>query len=196
MELCNFTSDTNNVYVNGLFPCSETFTIIDNFLQGYGVYIFFATMMMLSLPYLYFLLPETKNVPLYVFLLCETPGPFIMCSSPARKWTDCLPPASSRGKQIKSWWPIFAQPAALTSTHEALRWIQRKRELALSSTMNKLVDMVRRLVNYKHSWIRVDSGLFGISGGWTLYSDVQAITSSREERIYMATSSLLSMNEP
>jgi len=32
--------------------------------MGYGVYIFFATMMILSIPYLYLLLPETKNVPL------------------------------------------------------------------------------------------------------------------------------------
>jgi hypothetical protein len=51
------------------FLASHTFTIINNFLQGYGVYIFFATMMMLSIPFMYFLLPETKNVPLYVFLL-------------------------------------------------------------------------------------------------------------------------------
>jgi hypothetical protein len=34
--------------------------------QGYGVYMFFATMTMLSIPYLYFLLPETENVPLYI----------------------------------------------------------------------------------------------------------------------------------
>jgi len=32
--------------------------------MGYGVYMFFATMMILSIPYLYFFLPETKNVPL------------------------------------------------------------------------------------------------------------------------------------
>ncbi|KAI5480531.1 MFS transporter, quinate permease [Pseudohyphozyma bogoriensis] len=32
--------------------------------MGYGVYLFFATMMILSLPYIVFLLPETKNVPL------------------------------------------------------------------------------------------------------------------------------------
>jgi sugar porter (SP) family MFS transporter len=32
--------------------------------MGYGVYLLFASMMILSIPYLYFLLPETKNVPL------------------------------------------------------------------------------------------------------------------------------------
>jgi hypothetical protein len=32
--------------------------------MGYGVYIFFATLMILSMPYVYFLIPETKNVPL------------------------------------------------------------------------------------------------------------------------------------
>lgn len=30
--------------------------------MGWGVYIFFATMMVLSVPYIVFLLPETKNV--------------------------------------------------------------------------------------------------------------------------------------
>ncbi|KAI5474883.1 MFS transporter, quinate permease [Pseudohyphozyma bogoriensis] len=32
--------------------------------MGYGVYLFFATMMVLSIPYLVFFLPETKNIPL------------------------------------------------------------------------------------------------------------------------------------
>jgi hypothetical protein len=32
--------------------------------MGYGVYIFFATLMILSMPYVYFLVPETKGVPL------------------------------------------------------------------------------------------------------------------------------------
>jgi len=42
--------------------------------MGYGVYIFFATMMMLSIPYLYFLLPETKNVPLEEMNRLFAPG--------------------------------------------------------------------------------------------------------------------------
>lgn len=32
--------------------------------MGYGVYMFFASLMFLSIPYVYFLIPETKNVPL------------------------------------------------------------------------------------------------------------------------------------
>jgi len=32
--------------------------------MGYGVYIFFATMMVISIPFIFFFLPETKNVPL------------------------------------------------------------------------------------------------------------------------------------
>lgn len=31
--------------------------------QGYGVYLFFGTMMMLSIPFIVFLLPETMHVP-------------------------------------------------------------------------------------------------------------------------------------
>jgi hypothetical protein len=50
-----------------MFSYFPFFAVINNFPQGYGVYIFFATMMVLSIPFLYLLLPETKNVPLYVF---------------------------------------------------------------------------------------------------------------------------------
>jgi hypothetical protein len=32
--------------------------------RGYGVYLFFATMQVLSIPYIVFLLPETRNIPL------------------------------------------------------------------------------------------------------------------------------------
>jgi hypothetical protein len=32
--------------------------------MGYGVYLFFATLMIISAPYVYFLVPETKGVPL------------------------------------------------------------------------------------------------------------------------------------
>lgn len=32
--------------------------------MGYGVYMFFATMMLLSVPFVYFLIPETKTIPL------------------------------------------------------------------------------------------------------------------------------------
>jgi hypothetical protein len=32
--------------------------------MGYGVYFFFASLMILSIPFVYFLIPETKSVPL------------------------------------------------------------------------------------------------------------------------------------
>lgn len=32
--------------------------------MGYGVYFFFASLMVLSVPFVYFLLPETKSIPL------------------------------------------------------------------------------------------------------------------------------------
>ena len=32
--------------------------------RGYGVYLFFATMQILSIPYIILLLPETRNIPL------------------------------------------------------------------------------------------------------------------------------------
>jgi hypothetical protein len=32
--------------------------------MGYGVYFFFASLMILSIPFVYFLIPETKGVPL------------------------------------------------------------------------------------------------------------------------------------
>lgn len=32
--------------------------------QGFGVYFFFATFMLISIPYVYFLLPETRGIPL------------------------------------------------------------------------------------------------------------------------------------
>jgi hypothetical protein len=32
--------------------------------MGYGVYMFFACLMLLSIPYVYFLIPETKGIPL------------------------------------------------------------------------------------------------------------------------------------
>ena len=32
--------------------------------MSYGVYMFFACLMLLSIPYVYFLIPETKGVPL------------------------------------------------------------------------------------------------------------------------------------
>jgi hypothetical protein len=32
--------------------------------MGYGVYMFFACLMLISIPYVYFLIPETKGVPL------------------------------------------------------------------------------------------------------------------------------------
>lgn len=32
--------------------------------MGYGVYMFFAVLMLLSIPYVYFLIPETKGIPL------------------------------------------------------------------------------------------------------------------------------------
>lgn len=32
--------------------------------MDYGVYMFFASLMILSIPYIYFLIPETKGVPL------------------------------------------------------------------------------------------------------------------------------------
>lgn len=32
--------------------------------MGYGVYFFFALLMILSIPFVYFLIPETKSVPL------------------------------------------------------------------------------------------------------------------------------------
>jgi hypothetical protein len=32
--------------------------------SGYGVYLFFGAMQVLSLPYIIFLLPETRNIPL------------------------------------------------------------------------------------------------------------------------------------
>jgi hypothetical protein len=32
--------------------------------MSYGVYMFFACLMLLSIPYVYFLIPETKGIPL------------------------------------------------------------------------------------------------------------------------------------
>jgi len=32
--------------------------------MGYGVYFFFASLMILSIPFVYYLIPETKGVPL------------------------------------------------------------------------------------------------------------------------------------
>jgi hypothetical protein len=32
--------------------------------MGYGVYFFFASLMLLSIPFVYFLVPETKSIPL------------------------------------------------------------------------------------------------------------------------------------
>jgi hypothetical protein len=32
--------------------------------MNYGVYMFFACLMLLSIPYVYFLIPETKGIPL------------------------------------------------------------------------------------------------------------------------------------
>jgi hypothetical protein len=32
--------------------------------MGYGVYFFFASLMLLSIPFVYFLIPETKSIPL------------------------------------------------------------------------------------------------------------------------------------
>jgi hypothetical protein len=32
--------------------------------MGYGVYFFFASLMILSVPFVYFLIPETKSIPL------------------------------------------------------------------------------------------------------------------------------------
>lgn len=32
--------------------------------MGYGVYFFFASLMILSIPFVYFLIPETKSIPL------------------------------------------------------------------------------------------------------------------------------------
>lgn len=32
--------------------------------MGYGVYFFFASLMILSVPFVYFLIPETKGIPL------------------------------------------------------------------------------------------------------------------------------------
>ncbi|KAJ7714330.1 MFS quinate transporter QutD, partial [Mycena olivaceomarginata] len=42
--------------------------------MGYGVYIFFATLMVVSVPYIYFILPETKQVHLSAWRSSSRPG--------------------------------------------------------------------------------------------------------------------------
>jgi Sugar (and other) transporter len=59
LELFNLTIYASDVQFNGISPFMN-----DADYKGYGVYLFFATMMILSIPYVFFLLPETKGIPL------------------------------------------------------------------------------------------------------------------------------------
>lgn len=47
--------------------------------SGFGVYFFFASLMMLSVPYVFFLIPETKGIPL------ESTDRLFEDGNPARK---------------------------------------------------------------------------------------------------------------
>lgn len=76
--------------------------------MGYGVYIFFATMMILSIPYLYLLLPETKNVPLEEMDRLFAPGlkpwkanKVVMADVRAARGSDVYPRSASMDSEEK-----------------------------------------------------------------------------------------------
>lgn len=67
--------------------------------MGFGVYMFFASLMVISIPIVYFIVPETSQIPLERMEELFAPGVparkahGIVMSTPHRQWNDARPEA-------------------------------------------------------------------------------------------------------
>lgn len=140
MEPCYCESNADHVLEREHYLCPEK-KIRDRFanscfvqMHGYGPFIFFCLMQTLSIPYVYFLLPETKVCPSMFATASKPLTPSPIRTFLWRRWTDCGRPSPYLAPTERSWPSFSGSVRTRTSTRRICTRTRTLRRLSGSKT--------------------------------------------------------------